>query len=108
MILTGIQIQKEQEQNRIKISPFNKNHITTNSLDLTLGDTLLQYESTLIDVKVLQPHREIKIDENGYQLQSGEFLLGHSVEKVGSDHFVPIIHARSGIARLGLFVHVDS
>lgn len=34
--------------------------------------------------------------------------LTSSKEKIGSNHFVPIIHAKSGIARLGLFVHITA
>jgi len=34
--------------------------------------------------------------------------LGHSSEIIGSKKFVPIIHAKSSIARLGLFVHVTA
>ena len=108
MILTGIQIKEECYKSRIKISPFNEEHITTNSFDLTLGDTLLKYENQLIDAKLPQDFQEIKIDKNGYQMNSGDFLLGHSNEKLGSDHFVPIIHGRSSVARLGLFVHVTA
>lgn len=108
MILTGIQIKEECHKRRIKISPFNEEHITTNSFDLTLGDTLLKYENQLIDAKLPQDFQEIKIDKDGYQMNAGDFLLGHSNEKLGSDHFVPIIHGRSSVARLGLFVHVTA
>lgn len=108
MILTGIQIIKEYNQGRVKIVPFHEENVTTNSYDLTLGDTLLKYENILIDAKKPQIHSEIKIGQDGYQFKAGDFLLGHSAEQVGSDHFVPIIHARSGIARLGLFVHVTA
>lgn len=36
------------------------------------------------------------------------FRLGSSCERIGSNSYVPIVHARSGIARLGLFVHVTA
>lgn len=34
--------------------------------------------------------------------------MGHTLEVMGSDHYVPIIRARSSVARLGLFVHVTA
>lgn len=41
-------------------------------------------------------------------MKRGEFLLGCSNEFVGSDFYVPIVHAKSSIARLGLFIHITS
>ena len=41
-------------------------------------------------------------------MPAGDFVIGHSAEVVGSDHYVPIVHAKSGIARLGLFVHITA
>jgi dCTP deaminase len=41
-------------------------------------------------------------------MEPGDFMLGHSQEQIGSDHYVPLIHAKSSIARLGLFVHVTA
>jgi dCTP deaminase len=41
-------------------------------------------------------------------MKRGDFLLGSSSEYIGSDHYVPIVHAKSSIARLGLFIHITS
>ena len=41
-------------------------------------------------------------------MKAQEFYLGSSLEIVGSNKFVPLIHAKSGIARQGLFVHVTA
>jgi dCTP deaminase len=45
---------------------------------------------------------------DGIRLAAGDFVLAETLERVGSDHFVPLIHGRSGTARLGLFVHVTA
>lgn len=108
MILTGQEIAREVEAERIRITPFTPSHITPTSYDLTLGDTILRYNDAVIDPAKQQKTEEIKIGAEGYQLNPGDFVLGHSVEEVGSDHYAALIHARSGIARLGLFVHVTS
>jgi dCTP deaminase len=52
--------------------------------------------------------REIIIPREGYVLKGRHFYLGHSAEEIGSDHYVPMLHCKSGIARLGLFIHVTA
>lgn len=108
MILSGNEIKKQFLDQKIKISPFDKAKATTNSYDLALGPTLLRYKSEIIDPKVEQEYEIFNIPKEGYLMQKGEFLLGSSLEKIGSDHFVPLIHAKSGTARMGLFVHVTA
>ena len=104
MILTGEEISNQVSMQRIKISPFNREQITTNSYDIRLDDTLIRYTSDVIDPKI----QEIKIPETGLILEPQSFHLGASFEKIGSDFYVPILHAKSGTARKGLFVHVTS
>ncbi|MDF3982165.1 dCTP deaminase [Luteibacter sp. PPL554] len=108
MILTGNLIKSEVSENRIVIEPFNSERVTTNSYDLTLGGTLVAYEDEILDPKKKPVTREIVIPDDGYVMARGEFLLGCSNERVGSEHYVPIIHAKSSIARLGLFIHITS
>jgi len=108
MILTGNKIIKEVESGKIEIAPFDKNRITTNSYDLSIGETILCYKTKIIDPKVETPCEEIKIPSDGMVLNPGDFVLGHSNERIGSDFYVPIIHGRSGTARMGLFVHVTA
>lgn len=108
MILTGSEIIKNIKNKKIIISPFNKKQVTTNSYDLSLGNKIIRYKDKKIDPKVESNFEEIEIDDNGFFLDSGDFVLGHSSEKIGSDFFVPIIHGKSGIARMGLFIHVTA
>lgn len=108
MILTGNKIYEEVIDKKIIIEPFSNERITTNSYDLSLGKTLIRYKADVIDPRVPTPFEEIDIPENGLMLKKGDFVLGHSVEKIGSNHYVPIIHGKSGTARMGLFVHVTA
>ena len=108
MILTGKKIIEEVKNNKIEISPFDKKRVTTNSYDLSLGDTVLRYNADIIDPKQKTPYKRIKIPASGLILNSGEFVLGHSNERIGSDFYVPLIHGKSGTARMGLFVHVTA
>lgn len=108
MILTGRKIQEEVESQKIVIQPFHEGRITTNSYDLTLGNKLVAYTDEVLDPRKKPETRDIIIPDEGYVMQRGEFLLGCSNEYVGSEHYVPIVHAKSSIARLGLFIHITS
>jgi dCTP deaminase len=108
MILTGTEITAQWNEAKIDIRPFRADRATTNSYDLTLGRKFIQYTSEIIDPAVPTKYREFEAGEQGLLMKKGDFLLGHSEEIIGSDHFVPIIHAKSSTARLGLFVHVTA
>lgn len=108
MILTGNEIVKNKKNGSILIEPFDIGMITTNSYDLTLGGQLMRYDDDILDPRVKPKTTSIQIPEDGYVINRGEFLLGSSLEMVGSDHYVPIVHAKSSIARLGLFIHITS
>jgi len=108
MILTGKEIQIQIGKGKIHISDFDPERITTNSYDLLLGSIALRYKDAVLDPKKNNPVESIEIPESGYTMQAGDFLLGSSSEIVGSDHYVPMIHAKSGIARKGLFVHCST
>ncbi len=90
------------------IKPFCQDQITTNSYDIRLGRILIRYKSAIIDPKKTLEYEEIVIPNNGIVLNAQSFHLGVSVEEIGSDFYVPILHAKSGTARRGLFVHITS
>lgn len=108
MILTGKKIIQELRNQKIDIYPFNKKRVTTNSYDLSLGNKIIRYKKSLIDPKEKNMYEEMIIPDEGLTLKAGDFVLGHSVERIGSDFYVPIIHGKSGTARMGLFVHVTA
>ncbi|MEO0947764.1 MAG: dCTP deaminase [Cyanobacteria bacterium J06641_5] len=108
MILTGREIEKQCRAGRIAISDFDAARVTTNSYDLLLGDQLLRYRSETLDARRENEYEVFPLPEEGYLMQKGEFLLAETADELGSDHYVPTIHGRSGVARLGLFVHINS
>jgi len=108
MILTGPQINQEVETGRIRIAPFDASHVTPTSYDLRLGNELIRYMEPVLDPIHPPAHVKIIMPDEGMHLNAGDFVLGHSAEEVGSDHYAALIHAKSSIARLGLFVHVTS
>lgn len=68
----------------------------------------MKYTQNVLDPKIQNEFETIEIPESGFLLEKGEFALASSAETFGSNHYVPIIHAKSGIARMGLFVHVTA
>lgn len=108
MILTGPKIEEEHDRGRIKIDPFVRRQVTTNSYDLRLGERYIEYEDEVLDTREPLNHVERRIPESGLLLEAGRFILGETQEMVGSDEYVPIIHGKSSTARTGLFVHVTA
>jgi dCTP deaminase len=108
MILTGTEIINEYERQRIRIDPFDRAKVTTNSYDITLGHDFIRYQEVVLDPRKNNSYEKFAVGPEGMEMAQGDFVLGHSAEAIGSDYYVPLIHARSGIARLGLFVHVTA
>lgn len=108
MILTGPQIVRSTATRRIVISPFELDQVNPNSYNVRLGSTLLTYEADVIDAYRPNPTREIVIGSEGFVLQPTELYLGHTIEEVGSDYYVPLLFGRSSVGRLGLFVEITA
>lgn len=87
---------------------LKKTNVATNSYDISLDRFLIKYSDMVIDPKLEANYEIIEIPDEGYELKKGEFHLGSSVETIGSDYYVPLVHAKSDIARLGLFIHVTA
>ena len=108
MILTGLEIDKNVNAWNIKISDYKKENITTNSYDITLWNKLIKYKSSPLDPKKDNKYEIIEIWTDWFLLERGSFYLASSNEKIWSDKFVPILHNKSWIARLWLFIHITS
>src|SRR5690242_20051493 len=105
MILTGPEITREVSRGTITISPFDEKQINPNSYNFRLADTLVVYEEEILDPSVNNRHKIFSIPSRGIILKPDRIYLGATLEVIGSDTYVPIIRARSSVARLGLFVH---
>jgi dCTP deaminase len=108
MILTGSEILKNTENNKIVISPFNFSQLNPNSYNFTLGNKLIVYNNYILDAKKDNEARDVIIPDTGITLATGTVYLGHTQEVIGSDYFVPIIRGRSSIGRLGLFINITA
>lgn len=108
MILTGPEIMSQVEEGRIVIDPFDESNVNPNSYNFTLGPTLHCYRDFPLDPRRVNECEEIEIGGDGYVLQPGRLYLGHTVERLGSNHFAPTYSARSSVARLGLFINLSA
>lgn len=109
MILTGLEIQKEMLAGRIVIDPYDPELLNPNSYNIRLGKTIRQYaDDVILDTRAKEPTTESFIPEEGMVLQPDKLYLGHTVERIGSDSYVPFIGGRSSTGRLGLFVHITA
>ena len=105
MLLTGNQIAKGVRLGHITIEPFIPENVGPNSYDVRLADKLLVYTADVLDMKKENPTRVLEIPPEGLLLQPGTLYLGSTIEKVGSDRYVPWLDGRSSVGRLGLFLH---
>ena len=108
MILTDKTIIDEILANNIVIEPLIKANIGTNSVDLTLSNTLVLYTERVLDVRKKNPSTPMIIPEEGLILQPGILYLASTVEYTETLKHVPIIQGKSSLGRLGLFVHVTA
>lgn len=108
MILTGPQIIASTANSRIVISPFDPDQVNPNSYNVRLGSTLLTYDTDVIDAYEPNPTRATTMSGDGFVLQPDELYLGHTMEEVGSDYYVPLLFGRSSVGRLGLFVEITA
>ena len=108
MILTGPEIKKAVADDRIRIDPFIADQVNPNSYNVRLGDTLITYTDEVVDAYSENPTSMTRLRAEGFVLQPGQLYLGHTVERVGSDEYVPLLFGRSSVGRLGLFVEITA
>ena len=109
MILSDKDLIKLIKRGRLSISSFNVNTILeTGHINLHLAPRLLKYKDNILDLKnnIVPLTDEIYLSESGYELKSGEFLLGSTIESISmpDDHF-GFIETKGDIARAGIQVH---
>lgn len=107
-VLSDTKIIEAIEKGDIVISPFNKKQLGPNSYNLRLGNKLLVYKDRILDMKNENSTEEIIIPEEGYILQPNTLYLGHTIESTKSEKYLPIMHGRSSIGRLGIDPYVSA
>ena len=110
-LLTGPEIEILVDESRITIDPFIRSHCGPNSVDLRLAHDLRIYtlEQGFLDADIDNPTKSVELEEDGtYLLLPGQLYLGRTIERIGSDYYVPIVEGRSSLGRLGCQVHMTA
>lgn len=108
MILTGKEIINQVKEHNIKIKPFDEQNINPDSYDISIGRYIYCYEDSDLDALKKNKIKKIEIGKNGYTLKKNKFYFSYSAETISTNMFVPMLHSKSGIARIGLFVHITA
>lgn len=124
MILTGPEIKCQVAEGGIMINPYNSEHVNQSSVDLTLGQEVLQYilrgtvrcfgehrvydPGAYLDSKIENDCARTFIPPDGLILEPGFLYLMHTVESVCTDKFAIMIDGKSSLGRLGVLVHMTA
>lgn len=108
-MISGREIARNVANDRIKISPFHPSSIQPHSYDLRLGSKLVRVVCNNllgnIDTHIPGNVQGIECTDGYFTIYPGELYLGHTIETIGSNYYVPVIHGRSTAARQGVMVH---
>lgn len=108
MILSDKRILEEMNKGTIKITPFVREQLGSNSYDVHLGSTLAVYKDGELDAR---KHNEIEffeIPEEGFVLQPDRFYLGVTQEYTETHIHVPFLEGKSSTGRLGIDIHATA
>ncbi len=108
MILTDAQILENMEKGLIKVEPFSRDCLGTNSYDVHLGKTLGVYVDSVLDAKKHNRIETFEIPEEGYVLTPDNFYLGVTHEYTESLAHVPFLEGKSSVGRLGIDIHATA
>ncbi|HSX41388.1 MAG TPA: hypothetical protein VLF21_02020 [Candidatus Saccharimonadales bacterium] len=108
MILSGPEIIQQRRRGNIWIEPFSSDQINPNSYNYRLGNEIIEFGPGLIDPK--QPFKTSRhtISQHGFVLKPGRIYLAHTLERIGSLHFVTSLIGRSTMGRLGLWLQITA
>lgn len=105
MILSDSDIKKFLTSGDIKIDPLDQSMIKGGSYTFTLNNILfIPKQQDVIDTKDIKVEIDkIEINEAGFVINPGDFLLGQTKEKLSiSQRLACILDARTTLARIGL------
>ena len=108
MILTDKRILEEMEKGTIKIEPYNREDLGTNSYDVHLGATLAKYIDAELDAKKHNKIECFEIPDEGFLLLPHEFYLGVTAEYTETHAHVPFLEGKSSTGRLGIDIHATA
>lgn len=107
-VLSDSKILEKIEDGDLIITPFDRKRLNANSYDLSLHNKLMLYTDDILDPKKESPTVLVEIPDSGIVLEPGVLYLGVTRESITLKNTVGVLSGTSGIARLGLSIHVTS
>lgn len=108
MILSDHRILEEIEKETIKIQPYNREFLGSNSYDVHLGKHLATYKNKELDAKKHNETDHFEIPEEGFVLQPHQLYLGVTEEYTETHVHVPFLEGKSSTGRLGIDIHATA
>ena len=108
MILSDTRILEEIAAGTIKITPYQRDCLGSNSYDVHLGKHLATYIDAELDAKKHNLIRHFEIPEDGYVLQPNMLYLGVTEEYTETHAHVPFLEGKSSTGRLGIDIHATA
>src|SRR5258706_1486740 len=108
MILSDARILEEIEKGTIKIVPYDRSCLGSNSYDIHLGKWLATYREHILDAKKHNEIEYFEIPEDGFVLYPHIFYLGVTHEYTETHAHVPFLEGKSSTGRLGIDIHATA
>ncbi|MDI9363970.1 MAG: dCTP deaminase [Flavobacterium sp.] len=108
MILSDKRILEEIAAGSIKIEPYLRDCLGSNSYDVHLGKHLATYVNTVLDAKKHNQITHFEIPEEGFVLQPNMLYLGVTEEYTETHAHVPFLEGKSSTGRLGIDIHATA
>jgi len=108
MILSDTRILEEIKKGTIKIVPYDRESLGSNSYDVHLGKTMATYKEHMIDAKKHNHIDYFEIPDEGIVLYPHIFYLGVTEEYTETHAHVPFLEGKSSTGRLGIDIHATA
>ncbi len=108
MILSDTRILEEMDKGTIKVEPYQRACLGSNSYDVHLGKWLAKYNDEILDAKKHNQITYFEIPEEGFILQPQVFYLGVTQEYTETHAHVPFLEGKSSTGRLGIDIHATA
>src|SRR5258708_11215187 len=108
MILSDTRILEEIEKGTIKIEPYQRDCLGSNSYDVHLGKWLATYRDHILDAKKHNEIETFEIPEEVFVLYPHVFYLGVTDEYTETHAHVPFLEGKSSTCRLGINIHATA
>src|SRR5215204_2474071 len=108
MILSDLRILEEMKKGTIKVEPYRRDCLGSNSYDVHLGRHLATYREHILDAKKHNEIEPFEIPEEGFVLYPHIFYLGVTEEYTETHAHVPFLEGKSSTGRLGIDIHATA